>query len=200
MSRETFDRLRVPLALGLAVLLLLAGYLFLRRADADSVAVDPTSSVVVGEPGGGVVSPSPSPSPSPTPVPTVAAVLTPPPTPTPAPTPVPPPAGFTADVLACRSIDGPQCQGQLRELDSDDDQFVALMLFDNALSGDVMNVVLSGPGGSIEGGAFALTGSGRGFYYSTLPVAGLPSGQYTLTATRNGTAVAEIDLRKSGDD
>lgn len=198
MFRETVDRLRVPIALGLGVLVLLAGYLLLRRADGDSVAVQPTASIVVGEPGGGVVSPSASPSP--TVAPTVAPVLTPAPTPSPSPTPVPPPESFTADVLACRSIDGPECEGQLRELDSDDGQFVALVLFDNAVSGDVMNVVLSGPGGTLEGGAYALPGSGRGYYYSTIPVAGLASGQYTLTALRNGAAVATTDLRKSEDD
>ena len=198
MSRETIDRLRVPIALGLGVLLLLAGYLVLRRADANSVAIQPSASIVVGEPGGGVVSPSASPSPTLTP--SVAPVVTPPPTPSPSPTPVPPVETFTADVMACRSIDGPECEDRLRELDGDDGQFVALVLFDNALSGDVMNVVLSGPGGTLEGGAYALPGSGRGYYYSTIPVGGLPNGQYTLTALRNGTAVANTDLRKTGDD
>lgn len=200
MSRETFERLRVPITLGLAVLLLLAGYLFLRRANVDSVAFEPSPSVFVGEPGGGVIGPSPSPTASPTTVPSDTPVPTTAPTPTASPTPVPPPDSFTADVLACRSIDGTECEGQLRELDSGDEQFVALVLFDDAVTGDVINAVLSGPGGSIEGGAYALTGSGRGYYYSTIPVAGLPGGEYTLTALRNGTAVADIELRKSDDD
>ena len=47
MSRETFDRLRLPLGLGLA-LMLLAGYMFIRRAEADSQGSDPGASVVVG--------------------------------------------------------------------------------------------------------------------------------------------------------
>lgn len=196
MPRETFERLRLPLALGLGVLLLLAGYLVIRQVDSASLAPDPTASIVVGEPGGGVIAPSGSPRPSPTPRATPTAALTPPPTASPTPTPVPQPDNFTADVMACRSIDGPECRGELDELESDDDQFVALMLFDNAVSGDVMNVVLSGPGGSVEGGAYALPGGGRGYYYSTIPVAGLPEGDYTLTALRNGDAVADIELTR----
>lgn len=200
MSRETFERLRLPIALGLGALLLLSGYLLLRRADADSVAVEPAASVVVGEPGGGVIGPSPSATPSPTVVPSATPAPTPRPTATASPTPLPAPDRFTADVMACRSIDGSECEGQLRELDAGDDQFVALVLFESAVSGDVINVVLSGPGGSVEGGAYALTGSGRGYYYSTIPVAGLPGGDYTLTALRNGDAVDAIALRKDDDD
>ena len=49
---------------------------------------------------------------------------------------------------------------------------------------------MSGPGGTIAGGPFTLQGGGDGYYYSTFPAGGLPDGEYTLIATRNGTEVA----------
>jgi hypothetical protein len=64
-----------------------------------------------------------------------------------------------------------------------------------------MNVRLEGEEiGPIEGGAYALPGGGRGYYYSTLAVGELPPGDYTLTGIRNGEEVARTDLRKSRDD
>lgn len=195
MSRETFDRLRVPIALGVA-LMLLAGYLFLQRADADSDAAGPSASIVVGEPGGGVVTPSPSPTLAPSPTPSVAPTTTPSTSPTPAPTPE---EAFTAEVMACRSISGAECVDEISRLRDRDETFVALVLFDNALAGDVMNAVLDGPSGPIEGGPFALEGGGRGFYYSTFAIGSLPDGQYTLTALRNGEPVASTELRKNDD-
>lgn len=201
MSRETFDRLRVPLALGI-VLLLLAGYLVLRRAEADSTATDPIPSIVVGEPGGGVWTPSPSatlaPSASPSAQPTSSPTVTPSLTPTATPSPSPD-VEFTAAVMACRSISEAECNDEIRTLGSDDETFVALVLFNGAIAGDVMNAILDGPSGPIEGGAYALPGSGRGYYYSTFAVSGLPSGDYTLTALRNGDEVATTELRKRGD-
>ena len=197
MSSETFDRLRVPLGLGVA-LLLLAGYLFLQRADAGSLAADPTPSIVVGIPGGGVVTPSPSPTVAPTPSPSVEPTLAPTASPTPAPTPTPD-EPFVADVMACRSISGAECNDEISRLRDRDETFVALVLFDNARSGDVMNAILDGPSGPIEGGAYALPGSGRGYYYSTFAISGLPDGQYTLTALRNGEPVARTELRKDED-
>lgn len=195
MSSDTLDRLRLPIALGVA-LMLLAGYLFLQRAEADSTAEAPSASIIVGEPGGGVVTPVPTPTSSPTPSPVPAATPTPTPAETPAPTPIPPEEEFTAQVMACESISGAECNDEIRRLRDRDETFVALVLFDNARSGDVMNVILDGPTGPIEGGEYALPGSGRGYYYSTLPVSGIPDGQYTLTALRNGEPVARIELRK----
>jgi len=199
MSRETIDRLRVPIALGVA-LMLLAGYLFLQRADADSGAIGPSASIVVGVPGGGVVTPSPSPTLAPSPSPSLAPTPTPTPlaTPTPAPTPQ---EAFTAEVKACRSISvaEAECIDEISRLRDRDETFVALVLFDNAVAGDVMNAILDGPSGPIEGGPFALEGGGRGYYYSTFAIGSLPDGQYTLTALRNGEPVASTELRKNDD-
>lgn len=192
MSRETVDRLRVPIALGVA-LMLLAGYLFLQRTDAGSGAASPAASIVVGIPGGGVVTLSPSPTIAPTPSPSVAPTVTPSASPTPAPTPEEP---FIAEVMACRSISGAECNDEISRLRDRDETFVALVLFDNLREGDVINAILDGPSGPIEGGPYAPSGSGRGWYYSTIPVAGIPDGQYTLTALRNGEPVARTELRK----
>lgn len=197
MPSDTFDRLRLPIALGVG-LMLLAGYLFLQRAEADSTADAPSASIIVGEPGGGVVTPAPTPTPSPSPV-SAPATPTATPTATPVATPIPPEEEFVARVMACERISGDECNDEIRRLRDRDDTFVALVLFDNARKGDVMNVILDGPSGPIEGGAYALTGSGRGYYYSTIPVSGIPEGQYTLTATRNGEPVAQIELRKEDD-
>ena len=197
MPSDISGQLRVPIALGVA-LLLLAGYLFLQRADADPTATDPAPSIVVGVPGGGVVTPSPSPTLAPTPSPSSQPTLAPTASPTAAPTPAPD-EPFVADVMACRSISGAQCNDEISRLRERDETFVALVLFDNARAGDVMNAILDGPSGPIEGGPFALQGSGRGFYYSTFAVSGLPDGQYTLTALRNGEPVARTELRKDDD-
>jgi hypothetical protein len=194
MSSEIVERLRLPLAIGLGVLLLLAVYLFARGAEPTANA-EPTASIVVGEPGGGVIAPSDSPTPSPTSAPTATpAAATPSATAAPTPTPVPV-AQFSADVMACRSLDGPQCVGELRDVEQEDGQFMALVLFENAVAGDVMNAVLTGPSGTIEGGGYALPNGGRGWYYSTIPVSGLEEGEYTLTAFRNGEAVDAVELR-----
>lgn len=202
MSRESFDRLRLPLGLGL-VLMLLVGYVFLQRTQAESTAPSPTASVVVGAAGGGVVTPPPAstapatPSLAPTPVPTAVPTAAPTAAPTPAPT---PPPAFTAEVMACRRIDGAECIDELDRLRDDDETFVALMLFDDADAGDVLNAILDGPSGPIDGGQYTLQGSGRGYYYTTFVVSGLPGGEYTLTALRNGAPVARTELRKADDD
>ena len=199
MSSVTLNQLRIPITLGVG-LMLLAGYLFLQRADAGSTALEPSPTVVVGEPGGGVVTPAPTPTPAPSPTPVPAATPTATPAETPTPTPIPPEEEFTARVMACESISGAECNDEIRRLRDRDDTFVALVLFDNASRGDVMNVIFDGPTGPIEGGEYALQGSGRGYYYSTIPVSGIPEGQYTLTAVRNGEQVARIELRKEDDD
>jgi len=203
MSSETFERLRVPIALGVA-LLLLAGYMILRRVEPESGSASPTATIVVGVPGGGVVAtsatatPSPSLAPSPTPVVTASPA----PTPTLAPTlaPTPPAEEFVAEVLACRSISGAECNDEIERLRPQDETFVALILFDNLIAGDVINVILDGPSGPVEGGAYAFPSGGPGYYYSTFAIFGLPSGRYTLTALRNGEEVARTELRRNGGD
>jgi len=57
--------------------------------------------------------------------------------------------------------------------------------------------VLSGPV-TISGGPYTLAGGGSGYYYSTFQARGLPEGEYTLTATRNGTAVATTTFTRGG--
>jgi hypothetical protein len=199
VSSESFDRLRIPIALGVAVLLV-AGYLTLRRTELSSDDADASPSIVVGVPGGGLVTESPSPSATPSPTLTPVLTASPSPTPTIAPTPAEP---FVAEVLACRSISGADCIGEIERLRSGDDTFVALVLFDNAVAGDVMNAILDGASGPVEGGAYTLPGSGRGYYYSTFVVSGLPEGDYTLRGIRNGETIASTQLRKTsrgGDD
>ncbi len=194
------------------VLLLVAGFIFWPRGDRDaapSAERDTASpSVVVGQPGGEVVStgsPS-SAAPSASVAPSTAATATPEPSTTPEPTeepteaPTPPPQedGFTAEILACQSISGSQCNGQLGTLPAGDGSFTALVRFTDANAGDAMNAILSGPSGTIPGGAYTLQGSGDGYYDSVFSVGGLPAGSYTLTATRNGNEVATTSFTKAG--
>ena len=50
--------------------------------------------------------------------------------------------------------------------------------------------------GRSPAGPFTLQGGGDGYYYSTFNIGGLPSGEYTLIATRNGSEVAETSFRR----
>lgn len=201
MSELTFERLRLPLAI---LLVLIVGFFLLPRdADTDPAATaasaTPTSTIVVGEPGGEITSTStPAPAtPSPTPVPTPSP--TPRPTPTPAPTPPPLAAqGFSAQILACSSISGSSCNGQLGTLPANAGSFTALVRFTDAAAGDTFNAVLDGPAGTIPGGAYTLQGSGDGYYYSTFTAGGLPPGDYTVTATLNGSPIAQTSFTKAG--
>lgn len=203
MSRRTFEQLRLPLA---ALLVLAALFILWPRGDdeIESAAASPTPSVVLGGVGGEVLPPSvaPSPTPQPTPIPTLSPVPTPTPTPAPTPTPPPPPPppadGFTAEVLACRSISGSSCNGQLGNLPPNAASFTALVRFTDANAGDQMNAILNGPSGTINGFPYRLQGSGDGYYYSQFQAGGLPAGDYTLTATRNGEPVATTSFRKVG--
>lgn len=204
MSRSTFEILRVPAAV---VLLALAAFVLWPRGGDASPAAEaesPAPSVVVGQPGGEVV-PAPaesSASDGPSPIPT----LTPAPTATPAPgTPEPTPQptqaaadGFSAEVLVCRSISGSTCNDRLERITPNLASFTALVRFTDARAGDVINAVLNGPGGAIPGGAYTLQGGGNGYYYSTFQARGLPAGEYTMTATRNGQEVASTGLVKRG--
>lgn len=201
MSRTTLDLLRWPIAIGL--LLIAAFILFPRGNDDASADATPTPSVVLGEVGGGLLTPSAEPSapPEATPIPTLSPAPTPEPTPEPTaePTATPVPQdGFTAEVLACRSISGSTCNGQLGTLPAGASSFTALVRFTNANAGDEMNAVLDGPSGTIGGFPYNLQGGGDGHYYSQFQAGGLPAGQYTLTATRNGQPVAATTFTKGG--
>lgn len=202
MSGRTFEQLRLPAAL---VLVLIAAFVFMPR---DGGPTSTTASVdegdvaaVAGEPGGAVTStPTPEATIS---IPIVTASPTPSPTATAEPTAEPTAAaaandGFAAEILACRSISGSTCVGQLGTLPGGAATVTALVRFTDATAGDVISVTLSGAGGTIAGGPYTLGGSGSGYYYSTLSVGGLPSGDYSLIATRNGTEVATTTFRRGG--
>ena len=202
MSRHTFEWIRWPVAIGL---LLIAAFVLFPREDGDASAdATPTPSVILGEVGGGLITPSPEAS-EPTvatPIPTLSPAPTPDPTPTPTPeataTPVPQADGFTAEVLACGSISGSTCNGQLGTLPAGAATFTALVRFTDANAGDEMNAILDGPSGTIGGFPYNLQGGGDGYYYSQFQAGGLPAGEYTLTATRNGEPVAVTTFRKAG--
>jgi hypothetical protein len=138
---------------------------------------------------------TPTAAPSPTPIPTVAAVS---PTSRPTSTPVVGDGGFSAEVLACRSISGSTCNDQLGSLPPSAGSMTALVRFTAASAGDTMNAILSGPSGRIDGFPYTLGGGGDGYYYTTFTMSGLPAGDYTLTATRNGQPVATTTFRKVG--
>lgn len=205
MSGLSFEHLRIPLFLALLVV---AGFVLWPRGDdgepaAASASPEPT--IVVGQPGGEVLpgeTPAAVPtSAPPTPMPTTTPEPTPSATPEPTAEPPAPPVaadGFTAEVLACRSISGATCNNQLGTLPPNAASFVALVRFTDANVGDTMNAVLNGPSGTIPGGAYSLQGSGDGYYYTTFPAGGLPAGNYTLTATRNGNPVAVTSFTRAG--
>jgi hypothetical protein len=192
MSEPTFEQLRLPAAL---ILIIVVAFIFLPRAGdeaptAASVAPGGRSSPSAGEPGGAVLetarptesqAPEPTRTPSPTPEPTATPVAD---------------NGFAAEVVACRSISGDSCNGRLGVLPAQATAFTALVRFTGATVGDAINVILAGPGGTVAGGPFTLQGSGDGYYYSTFTVAGLPGGEYTVTAIRNGTEVAQTSFRR----
>jgi hypothetical protein len=189
MSRSTFEQLRLPVAM---VLIAIAVFVLWPRGDGEPVSGvasgTPAPSVIVGEPGGEVV-PGSEPPASTTPIPTVPASTE---------TPTPTEDGFTAEVLACRSISGSECNDQLGTLPASASSFTALVRFTDANGGDAINVMLNGPNGTISSGAYTLDGGGAGYYYSTFKAGGLPNGEYTLTATRNGHEVATTAFRKAG--
>ena len=202
MSRTTLELIRWPVAIGL---LLIAAFILFPRGDDDASAdASATPSVILGEVGGEILTPSPEATtpPEPTPIPTLSPAATPSPTPDPTPgataTPVPQEDGFTAEVLACRSISGSECNGQLGTLPADAGAFTALVRFTDANAGDEMNAILDGPSGTIDGFAYNLQGSGDGYYYTQFQAGGLPAGDYTLTATRNGEPVAVTSFTKAG--
>ena len=198
MSRSTFELLRLPAAL---LLIVISVFLLWPRADGERnpVAATPTPrpSVIVGIPGGEIVSPSAKPTAA-TPIPTLSAPPTAEPTVAPTATIAPAEDGFTADVLVCRSISGSVCNEQLSIVRDGLASFTALIRFTDADAGDTISVVLSGPSGIIPGGPYTLQGGGDGYYYSTVQAGGLDAGRYTVTATRNGDEVATTGFTKGG--
>ena len=210
MTRTTLEQLRIP---AVVVLVAVVAFVLWPRGGGDgdgdpglasgvSPNPSPGGSVIVGDPGGEAV-PASQP-PTVTPIPTVAARAT--PEPTPAPTDAPPPAptqapaqdGFTAEVLVCQSISGPQCNDQLGTVPANLSSFTTLVRFTAANAGDALSVALTGPSGTTPGSPYTLQGGGDGYYYSTFTTGGLPGGLYTVTASRNGAAVATTQFRKAG--
>jgi hypothetical protein len=118
------------------------------------------------------------------------------PTPAPTPTATPVADSFQAEVLACRLIAGSNCIGRLGVLPARAGAFTALVRFSDARAGDAISVALAGPGGTIDRGPYTLQGGGDGYYYSTFTIGGLPDGEYTLVATRNGTEVAQTSFQR----
>ena len=197
MSARKLERLRTPVAL---VLLLILGMVAWPRAAASPAAGNPSPprGVVAGEPGGEVVAATTSPTPH-SPIPAATAPGT--PAPTTAPTEEPPARaadGFSADVLACRSISGTTCNGQLGTLPPTAASFTALVRFSDAGAGDQLNAVLDGPSGTIAGSPYALQGGGDGYFWAEFQVGGLPGGEYVVTALRNGEEVATTGFVKEG--
>lgn len=201
MSEPTFEQWRIPAAL---ILIILVAFIFLPRVGGEqptaSSETPASAGPNAGQPVGAVTSVAPTTAPATaTPVQTPAATATPAPTATPRPTATPvADNGFEAEVLACRSISGPTCNGELDAVPAAAGAFTALVRFTDANAGDAIAVVLAGPGGTVAGGPFTLQGGGDGYYYSTFSLSGLPSGRYTVVATRNGTEVAQTSFRRGG--
>ena len=198
MSRATFDQLRLPI--GILLLLVVAFVFFPRDGQDPAVAgtsASPMPSVVIASIGGHVTEQSTAPTPAPTPVATPTPAATPSPTAEPTPQPADD-GGFSAEVFACTAISGSECNGQLGTMTANASSFVALVRFSDANAGDEMNAVLDGPSGTIPGFPYNLQGGGDGYYYSQFQAGGLPVGDYTLTATRNGEPVATTSFTKAG--
>ena len=196
MTQPTLEQLRIPAAL---ILIIAAVFVFLPRGDEDPTttaedSAEPTATA--GQPGGAVID-TPAPTPIPTATDTVALGPTATPRPTPEPTAAPVAAGsFQAEVLACRTIAGSSCNGQLGTLPASAGSLTALVRFTDANAGDAIAVTMSGPSGTIAGGPYTLQGGGDGYYYSTFPAGGLSNGEYRLIATRNGSEVAQTTFRR----
>lgn len=192
MSGLTFEQLRIPIAL---LLVVIAAVIFWPRGESDPAAsaATPEGSIVVGQPQGEVITSS-----TPAPSVTVAPTDTPVATSTPAPTPQLAQAGFSAEVLACESISGSTCNGQLGTLPPGAASVTALVRFTDASAGDTFNAILTGPSGTITGGAYTLQGGGDGYYYTTFTAGNLAAGDYTVTAIRNGNEVGTTTFTRAG--
>jgi hypothetical protein len=194
MPSLTFEQVRLPLAL---LLLIVVAFVLLPRGGPDATAepaAEQPPALSAGQPGGAVLATETPVPGTPAPTPTIA------PSPTPEPTPetVAADDGFSAEVLACRSIAGSECTGELGTLPADAASFTALVRFTDANAGDSIQVVMTGPAGTVAGGPYTMGGGGDGYYYATFNVVGLPAGEYALTATRNGQEVAATTFRRAG--
>ena len=195
MSASSLAQFRWLIA---AVLIVIAAFaLWPRGTEPLDAEASPSASVIVGELGGELLSSGPSPA--------ATADATAIPTVTPAATPTPEPAatpatadGFGAEVLACTSISGDSCNGELGTLPANAGTFTALVRFTDANAGDQMNATLEGPSGTVGGFPYTLQGGGDGYYYSQFQAGPLAAGEYTLTATRNGEVVATTSFTKAG--
>lgn len=192
--RVALEQFRLPLALALGLLALL-GFALLPRGG--SQVSQPTLSpsqrgVVMGEPGGGVISASAVPSPVATPLPTLssAAGATPPASSQPSPN-----EDFRAQVQVCRSVSNFRCNDEFENLPRNASTFVALVEFVAARPGDVLVVSVTGPAGTVASDPYTLEGGGEGAYYSTFSTSGMPAGSYTVSATNNGAEVATTSFR-----
>lgn len=190
------ERLRrlAPLLVAGAVLLLGLGFVGSRL-----VGGEPAPSPQTGFVGaGGAVTEQALPTQVPL-VPSRTASPTPTPSPSPTPTPTPTPApdafsgGFSADVVACRSLAGDRCRDEIDELRSGG-SFTALMRFENIVAGDEVAISLAGPA-TYGGAPYTMQGGGDGYYYSEFSLGGAPDGEYELIATRNGAEVASTTIR-----
>jgi hypothetical protein len=201
-ERFSFDDVRLLGALGL---LLVLGIVFIpRAADAQpGGAGEPQpENALAGEPAGTAwpveaLAEGPSligdaSAPSATPQPTPPPTPTPSPTATPEPTPVVAESGTGADIMACRSIAGASCQGELTQTQGLG-SFTALVLLSDTRSGDVVQAALIGAGGTFSGGGYTV-GGGDGYYYSTFAIGGVPRGEYALVATINGVEMDRANL------
>lgn len=194
MPWTQLEPIRAPAAL---ILIFVAAFFLWPRGDPAPVSgsATPSDGVIVGQPGGEAVPAAPTPSP--TAVPTLMPAPT--PAPTAEPTPAPVVDSFTAEIVLCRSIRGGTCRDPIEQLSPDTGSFTALIRFTDAVVGDQMNAVLTGPAGTIAGTPYALQGSGDGYFWAEFVAGGLPAGDYVVTAVRNETEVASTAFHKGGD-
>ena len=141
------------------------------------------SGPITGEvrPGSPPVSPTPSPTLTPRATPTPEGLQ-------------PAADGFTAQLLACSSISGSTCDGEIAAIPPSG-SFVALVLLTATQAGDVIEVVMTGPSGTFPGGPATVAG-GNGYYYVQYGVGGLAPGTYEITVFRNGQPAATLALPK----
>jgi hypothetical protein len=196
------------LLVGLLVAGLIVGSLVNLLTRGPRAEVDPSpSQVVIGQAQGvalpvtpGAVPATPAPPSATEPTASTGTSLTTSSEPTPSATPSPTPSdveaskddGFSADVVVCSSVSGSTCHGQTTTISSGAATLWLMVVFRDAARGDHIGMGLSGPGGSRDGGSYAVNGGdGRAW----AEVSGhLEPGQYTVTATRNGDAVAQSSL------
>jgi hypothetical protein len=172
------------------------------EAGAGPAATSAATDVLIGQADGEIVRGTASQAPSGDSI-TAGEPATPAPTATPTPTPEATDAqsgndgqqgsdGFSAEVVVCQSVKGSHCSGQTDEISTRVRTIWIMVSFKNAASGDRIGMTLSGPGGTRDGGRYAVKG-GDGRAWAEIS-GRLSRGDYTVTATRNGAVVAESTL------